>query len=60
MGKSLYHHTETGVETELDDNFARVFGDTLIRVDSKKSPGRPKKSEDTEATETDSSEEGNN
>lgn len=57
MTSKVYRHKVTGIETSLDDKFAKIFGDVFEPV--AKTPRKStKKTEDSDSSKNDSSKEG--
>ena len=64
MTRNRYRHTETGIETEIDDSFAALFPGAFELVVEKKAEEKPAPANAVEASpaetkKTNSSKEGN-
>lgn len=60
MTSKVYRHTVTGIETTLDEKFAKVFGDAFEPVTKKATTRKStQKNEESDSSKNDSSKEGN-
>lgn len=58
MTSKVYRHKVTGIETTLDEKFAKIFGDVFEPVP--KTARKSRKTEESDSSKNDSSKEGNN